>query len=500
MESDMAGSASRTHLRTLLRRTFVAQAGALALILAMSIGLVLVGGALLERSRQEEESIIELQKLRAELETAQASVRGYAITGDPDFLGPYREAGPAAREIFDHAERLLDEDELGRLAEVEAIFAEWRRRSAERKIALVRRGRTAEAAALARTGEGKRRIDAGTQVIADLTAEEGREVEEAEDSQALFGGLAIAAIALLAAAILLAGRALLRRIHLRLTDPLDELAAAARRLGEGDLSARVAERGVDEVAVVGSSFNRMGSQLEQLVDSLRQLDEMKGQFVSSVSHELRTPLTSIKGYVESLLEEEPGPLNEEQREELEIVYRNATRLQDLVNDLLTLSRLESGRIQMNMRPVEVGGLLRDTCEELRPTARDGGLEVRVEPTDELVVEADELRLHQAVGNLLGNAIKFSDGGGDVIVRAFSSDGTAVIEVSDRGVGIPDDELSRLPERFYRASTAGAAQGTGLGLAITQEIVDAHGGRMEIDSQVGVGSTFRISLPLGSPPG
>jgi signal transduction histidine kinase len=333
-------------------------------------------------------------------------------------------------------------------------------------------------------------------VIASLTAEEAREIDAAEDSQKLFGALAVAATALLAVAILMAGRALLRRIHLRLTDPLDELAAAARRLGEGDLSARVAERGVDEVAVVGSSFNRMGSQLEELVASLRQLDEMKGQFVSSVSHELRTPLTSIKGYLESLLEEEPGPLNEEQREELEIVDRNASRLQVLVDDLLTLSRLESGRIEMDMRPLDVGALLKDTCEELRPAARDGGLEVRLERSRELVVEADQLRLHQAVGNLLGNAIKFSDGGGEVIVRAFSSDGTAVIEVSDRGVGIPDDELSRLPERFYRASTAGAAQGTGLGLAITQEIVDAHGGRMEIDSQLGVGSTFRISLPLG----
>jgi signal transduction histidine kinase len=119
----------------------------------------------------------------------------------------------------------------------------------------------------------------------------------------------------------------------------------------------------------------------------------------------------------------------------------------------------------------------------------------VEPGRPLVVRADKLRLHQALGNLLGNAIKFSDGGGEVVVRAFRRTGAAVIEVADRGVGIPPEELRRIPERFFRASTAGAAQGTGLGLAITQEIVDAHGGRMEVDSEPGVGSTFRISLPL-----
>jgi signal transduction histidine kinase len=241
----------------------------------------------------------------------------------------------------------------------------------------------------------------------------------------------------------------------------------------------------------------MGSELEQLVGSLRELDEMKGRFVSSVSHELRTPLTSIKGFLESLLAEEPGPLNEEQREELEIVYRNATRLQALVDDLLTLARLESGRIEMDMRPLEVATVLRDACEELRPAAREGGLEVRLESARPLVVRADKLRLHQALGNLLGNAIKFSDGGDDVVVRAFGQNGAAVIEVADRGVGIPPEELARLPERFFRASTAGAAQGTGLGLAITQEIVDAHGGRLEVDSEPGVGSTFRISLPLDS---
>ena len=323
---------------------------------------------------------------------------------------------------------------------------------------------------------------------------EQEEIEAAEERGERLGALAIAGIAALCLAVVLALRTALRRLNVRLTDPLDDVAAASRRLGGGDLSARVAERGVDEVAVVGRSFNKMAGDIEELVAELRQLDELKGEFVSAVSHELRTPLTSIKGYLESVLAEETGPLNEQQREELEIVYRNATRLQDLTNDLLTLARLESGRIEMDLRPLDLGGLLAELREELQPAARRRGLEIRLDCGRALEVEADALRLHQALGNLIGNAIKFSREDDTVALRAVDRDREVLIEVSDQGVGIPADEVPRLKERFYRASTAGDAQGTGLGLAITEEIVERHGGRLEVESRVGAGSTFRIRLP------
>ena len=488
----------RNQLRTLLRRSVAAQTIALLLIFALAVGVILLGRGLERQVRNEEESIITLQALRADIVTAQSSVRGFTLVQQERFLGPYRVAIPDVRRRIADLRDSIEEDERARIARIEAILREWRHRFAEPTIALVRRGRTDQAEALARTGGGKRRIDRIKVLLARAGAEERDQIEAAEDRADVLGALAIAGIAALCLAVVVGLRTALRRLNVRLTDPLDDVAAASRRLGGGDLSARVTERGVDEVVAVERSFNKMAGDIEVLVRELRHLDDLKGEFVSAVSHELRTPLTSIKGYLESVLAEETGPLNVRQREELEIVYRNATRLQDLANDLLTLARLESGSIEMELRPLDLCGLLAELREELQPAARKRGLEIRLDCGRALEVRADELRLHQALGNLLGNAIKFSRQDDRVALRALGRDGEVLIEVSDQGVGIPADEVPRLNERFYRASTAGDAQGTGLGLAITEEIVERHGGSLEVESEVGAGSTFRIRLPRVQP--
>jgi signal transduction histidine kinase len=485
-------------LRTVLRRSVAAQTVALLLILALATGLFFLGRGLEQRVRGEEESIIALQALRADVVSAQSGVRGFQLVRRERFLAPYRAGVPGARRRIADLRSSSEADEHARVARIEALFDEWLGRFAQPTIAFVRQGRFEDAETLALTGSGKRRIDGIKALVADLAAEEQEEIETAEERADLLGALAVTGIAALCLAIVVALRTAVRRLNVRLTDPLDDVAEASRRLGGGDLSARVTERGVDEVVVVGRSFNKMAGDIEELIGELRHLDELKGEFVSAVSHELRTPLTSIKGYLESVLAEEPGPLNEQQREELEIVYRNATRLQDLANDLLTLARLESGRIEMELRPLDPCSLLAELREELQPAARRRGVELRLDCGRALEVEADELRLHQALGNLIGNAIKFSHEDERVALRALARDAEVLIEVSDRGVGIPAHEVPRLKERFYRASTAGDAQGTGLGLAITQEIVERHGGRLEVESQVGSGSTFRIRLPAGRP--
>ncbi len=232
----------------------------------------------------------------------------------------------------------------------------------------------------------------------------------------------------------------------------------------------------------------------QDMTKFREVDEMKQQFVSTVSHELRTPLTSIRGYLEALIEDEAGPLNEEQREYAEISYRNAKRLEMLVGDLLTVSRLESGRLNMNIERIEVDNVLGQLEEEFRPGAEEKNLGFSIAPEPKLAVNGDRLRTVQVLSNLISNAIKFSPPGRKVQVGAYRSNGSVIVEVADQGVGIPASELSRLTERFFRASTAGEVQGTGLGLSISKEIVERQGGRLEIESEEGVGSTFRVVLP------
>lgn len=232
----------------------------------------------------------------------------------------------------------------------------------------------------------------------------------------------------------------------------------------------------------------------QDMTKFREVDEMKQQFVSTVSHELRTPLTSIRGYLEALIEDEAGPLNEEQREYAEISYRNAKRLEMLVGDLLTVSRLDSGRFSMRVEKIEIDTILGQLQEEFRPVAEEKNLSLSIASEPELIVNGDRLRTVQVLSNLISNAIKFSFPGRKVRVEAHRSNGSVIVEVADQGVGIPASELPRLTERFFRASTAGEVQGTGLGLSISKEIVERQGGRLEIESEEEVGSTFRVVLP------
>jgi signal transduction histidine kinase len=229
---------------------------------------------------------------------------------------------------------------------------------------------------------------------------------------------------------------------------------------------------------------------------LRELDQMKEGFVSTVSHELRSPLTSVKGYLEAMLEGEVGELNDEQREYAEIVYRNSSRLQALVDDLLVLSRIEADKLTLEPEPFDLAASLGRLREDALAQLAPGEVSVAIEAPAEIELTGDRRRIEQAVSNLVSNAIKYGGEGDEVRIRAFSRDDEAVVEVIDHGVGIPAAELDGIGERFFRASTAGTAPGSGLGLAIARELVSRHGGTLEVESVEGIGSTFRVLLPLG----
>ncbi len=235
-------------------------------------------------------------------------------------------------------------------------------------------------------------------------------------------------------------------------------------------------------------------------EELRELDRIKDLFVSGVSHELRTPLTSMLGYLEVLLGGEVGELNDEQQHFLEIVDRNCHRLTDLIDDILFMSRLDSGRFELERTPVDLGQLVAERVESIRPAAQKRSVDVQSQVFNASApLWADPSRLAQVVDNLLSNAVKFTPEGGDVFVTVGTSSEMMHLEVRDTGVGIPEEEARRLFERFFRASTAQHIQGTGLGLSIVKSIVEAHDGTISVDSTVGVGTTVTVDLPLQTEP-
>jgi PAS domain S-box-containing protein len=234
------------------------------------------------------------------------------------------------------------------------------------------------------------------------------------------------------------------------------------------------------------------------VESLREANQVRDDFVSVVSHELRTPITSIVGYTEMLEDGTAGPLSYEQTRLLDTVHRNGDRLLALIDDLLTLSRIESGTFTLETTSVDLRMVLNRCQEAVRSMLEGRSLEVGFDAPDHpVLVMGDFPQLERAVLNLLSNAVKFTEDNGRVHCSVGVSEGLAEVVVSDTGVGIPEDEQPQLFTRFFRGRVAQefAVQGTGLGLSIVQSIVHSHGGEVSIRSSEYVGTEVRLALPL-----
>ena len=237
--------------------------------------------------------------------------------------------------------------------------------------------------------------------------------------------------------------------------------------------------------------------LLQDVTRLRLLDQVKSNLVATASHELKTPLTSVRLALHLLLEEVVGPLTPKQTELLLDAHDNSERLLAVVNNLLDLARLEQGRPQLEVRPESAESLLRTAADGVRPRALDKGIEVVVEvPPGLPPVAVDTDRIGHALANLLDNALAYTDQGGRITLSAAASPEGVTLAVTDTGVGIPAEYLPHVFEKFFRVPGPSRG-GTGLGLAIVNEIVTAHGGTITCESQPGVGTTFRLTLPVGS---
>ncbi|MBW8890539.1 MAG: HAMP domain-containing protein, partial [Fibrobacteres bacterium] len=233
------------------------------------------------------------------------------------------------------------------------------------------------------------------------------------------------------------------------------------------------------------------------VTELRRLDESKSDLLATVSHELKTRLTSVRMAVHLLLDDKVGPVNGRQADLLHTAREDTEHLHRMIETLLDIGRIRSGRMEMELKPMEPGELIDHSLDAARQSFKEKGVRLhRSFPLDLPPVLADASRAHLVLDNLLSNALKYTPAGGNVSVTAERQGGHVRFDVADTGPGIPPGDLSRIFERFYRGSREGEPGGAGLGLAIAKEVADAHGGGISVKSQEGMGSTFSFTLLRG----
>jgi two-component system sensor histidine kinase BaeS len=270
---------------------------------------------------------------------------------------------------------------------------------------------------------------------------------------------------------------------------------AARRFGEGDLSARAPAIGGDEVTAVAEAFNRMAGDLAARQAQLVEADRARRQLLADVSHELMTPLTAIRGYAETLALPQFVPGSKEGQRAVHVIQEEGQRIERLVGDLLDLARFEAGGISLSLELVAVDELFERVVERHAQDAHDKGVSIVIDPHDaDLRLTADPHRLEQAVQNLASNALRHTPPGGAIRLAAARTATGIVLRVSDSGIGIPAEHLPHVFDRFYKADRSRTQSGSGLGLSIVKAIVGRHGGSVSARSTPGVETVFEITLP------
>ncbi len=483
-----------------------------ARVIATSAVLVLVVGAvgvvgLLVTTRSVNQLVDHIEPARQandgvlqDVTDADAGIRGWAISGDHAALVPFFDAmDQLALHESDLGDYRPPIDDLDTLLETQnrAIDA-WITTYANPRLeagsgpenhdaGLFLRGRRAYEAVRAANDRIDRELASA--------AEEARNDSDRAWSTAV--ALMVLAILLGLGVVFVLGRSLVRGIQ----RPLRSLAEVVGRLAAGQDGVRARTDGLREVVDVGEAVNALAVENEhgrsveaEVQESLRELDRTKNDFVSNVSHELRTPLTSIRGYLELLEEdgEEGGP----EREMWQAVNRNVTRLSLLIEDLLTLSKVESRGTALT--ELDLRDVISEVVADLKVVAARREVAVELEfPDEPLRVLADQTQILRAVLNVASNAVKFSRPGGWVRMAVDVQGGEAVVTVEDNGIGIPERELPAVGSRFFRGSNAVDQEiaGTGLGIRIVQTIMSRHAGSVDVESVEHEGTTVRLRMPL-----
>ncbi len=282
--------------------------------------------------------------------------------------------------------------------------------------------------------------------------------------------------------------------------PIQELTHAAEKVASGDFSDKVENSSKDEIGVLTRTFNDMAVQLEDTLDDLKRSEQMRREFVANVSHELRTPITGVKSYAETLAADPDMPADTRERF-LNVILNESDRMTKIVQDLLTLSRFDAGSFEFSFDEFSFETSVRGVYNAVRMEAQAHGhvFVLEVEPGIPRI-RGDKARVEQVLMNMVSNAIKYTKDGGRITIKAGVRGGEVWCSVKDNGIGIPKDDTTKVFDRFYRVDKARSREsgGTGLGLSIAQEIVVRHGGRIDLKSRLGHGTTITVWLPVEGP--
>ncbi|SHJ82691.1 sensor histidine kinase [Paramaledivibacter caminithermalis] len=274
-----------------------------------------------------------------------------------------------------------------------------------------------------------------------------------------------------------------------ISNPIEKLTEAVKKMAQGKFNQKVEVYGNDEISNLGRAFNLMTTKLEQV-------DKQRREFVANVSHELRTPLSSIKVLSESLIHQDDTP-KEIYKEFLRDIDSEVDRLNKIIDNLLYLVDLEKENIHLDYQLTYVNYLIQKVISSLKPLADKKNIEISFVEKEKIQVMLDKFKVQQSLINVIGNAIKYTPENGKIHIEIYSEQNNFVIKVKDNGIGIPEDELPFIFDRFYRVDKARARKtgGTGLGLSITQQLIALQQGEIKVESEVNKGTTFYILLPL-----
>jgi len=281
-----------------------------------------------------------------------------------------------------------------------------------------------------------------------------------------------------------------------LVGPIQRIGTRLAAIASGDFSGRVDVSNRDELGALAANVNQMNDELQRLYRELETTSRHKSEFLANMSHELRTPLNAIIGFSQVLRERMFGDVNKKQEEYLDDILSSANHLLSLINDVLDLSKVEAGQVELDVAPFSLRHALESGVVMLRERAATDGVHIEIAPSSEVdVVEGDQRRIRQVIFNLLSNAVKFTPAGGAVDVSTARVNGEVRVSVADTGPGLAPGDRERIFEEFWQAD-AGIAldEGTGLGLALSKRLVELHGGRIWVDSELGKGCTFVFTLP------